>query len=119
MAKFCPLLFFSEPSGPTPYEKLLMEIAEAGDKLVVINFGATWCGECIWINPKVQELSKITPNVVFLDVDIDQNREAAFQYEISAVPTFKFLKKTKVIDYMIGVDIEELKKLVKKYDTGV
>ena len=96
-----------------------MEIAEAGDKLVVINFGAPWCGECIWMNPKVKELSKITPNVVFLDVDIVQNREAAFQFEIAAVPTFKFLKKTKVIDQMIGADIEELKKLVKKYDTGV
>ena len=25
--------FFPEPPRPTPYEKLLMEIAEAGDKL--------------------------------------------------------------------------------------
>ena len=69
------------------------------------------------MNPKVKELSKITPNVVFLDVDIDQNREAAFKFEISALPTFKFLKKTKVIGEMIGADIDELKKFVKKYNS--
>ena len=82
------------PPEPTPYEKLLAEIAEAGDKLVVINFGATWCGECNLMKLYVVGLRRMTPNVVFLDVDIDQNREAAFHYEIAAVPTFKFLKNS-------------------------
>ena len=105
------------PPGPTPYEKLLAEIAEAGDKLVVINFGATWCGECNLMKLYVVGLRRMTPNVVFLDVDIDQNREAAFHYEIAAVPTFKFLKKSKIIDQYIGANIEELKKFVKKYNS--
>ena len=33
-------------------------------------------------NPKVKELSNITPNVLFLGVDIDQNREAVEEFDV-------------------------------------
>merc|ERR1712223_2165345 len=61
----------------SPYEKLMKEIAEAGDKLVVIYFGATWCQPCNQMIPKVKELSKEEPNVVFLYVSTDKDEEAA------------------------------------------
>ena len=102
---------------PTPYEILLKEIAEAGDKLVVLNFCAPWFLGCPLMNERVKKLTKMNPNVVFIDLDFEKNIEAAIHFDIKTLPAFKFLKKSKVIDQMNGYDIDELKKLVKKYDT--
>ena len=71
---------------------LKQELKDAGDKLVVIDFYATWCGPCKVIAPKVEEMSSSMSNVVFLKVDVDENEDAAGEYNISAMPTFIFMK---------------------------
>ena len=73
------------------------EMADAGDKLVVIDFYATWCGPCKMISPKLEEMSKTKTNVVFLKVDVDEAEDVAMEYNISAMPTFLFMKNGKKV----------------------
>ena len=47
------------------------------DKLVVVDFSATWCPPCQMIKPKFHELAKKTAGVVFLEIDVDDNAETA------------------------------------------
>ncbi|CAN0455966.1 unnamed protein product, partial [Hapterophycus canaliculatus] len=37
-------------------------------------------------------------------VDVDENSEASEQYEIEAMPTFKFLKNGEVVTTITGAD---------------
>merc|ERR1712006_49985 len=67
-------------------------LAAAGDKLVVIDFTATWCGPCQRIAPVFVKLAEEMPDVVFVKVDVDENEETAGSCGISCVPTFQFYK---------------------------
>ena len=58
----------------------------------MIDFFATWCGPCKMIAPKLEQMDKDMDNVVFLKVDVDEAEDVAQEYNISAMPTFVFLK---------------------------
>lgn len=45
-------------------------------KTVVIDVWASWCPDCIKGMPKVKELQKNYPNVVFLFISLDKTQEA-------------------------------------------
>eukprot|EP00092_Neocalanus_flemingeri_P065051 GFUD01079040.1.p1 GENE.GFUD01079040.1~~GFUD01079040.1.p1 ORF type:complete len:106 (+),score=42.46 GFUD01079040.1:52-369(+) len=88
------------------------QLVAAGDKLLVVDFHATWCGPCKMIAPHLEEMSLTMEDVVFLKVDVDECEDIAAKYEISAMPTFIFIKsKTKVAD-LTGANIDKLKQLV-------
>ncbi|MFS8034106.1 putative monodehydroascorbate reductase (NADH) [Helianthus anomalus] len=42
------------------------------NKLIVVDFAASWCGPCKVIAPFVAELAKSMPHVTFLKVDVDE-----------------------------------------------
>ena len=44
------------------------------------------------IAPKLEQMDKDMDNVVFLKVDVDEAEDVAQEYNISAMPTFVFLK---------------------------
>ena len=67
------------------------------------------------IAPKVDELSGQKTDVVFVKVDVDENEEAAMQYNISAMPTFILIKNKQKIDEMMGANYDKLKELVEKH----
>lgn len=54
----------------------------------VLKFTASWCGPCKTCIPKYVELSEKYPDVMFVNVDIDEETGLAEDYDIRSVPTF-------------------------------
>jgi thioredoxin 1 len=91
------------------------KLTEAGNKLVVVDFYATWCGPCKMIAPKIIEMAeKLKGQVFFLKVDVDENEEIASDYAVSAMPTFVFIKNKVKVDEFAGANEGKLKELVAK-----
>lgn len=72
------------------------------DKVVIVDFFATWCGPCKMLTPVLEELSNSMEDVDFVKVDIDQSLDIAREYNISSVPTMMIFKNGEVVDSILG-----------------
>ncbi|XP_035707253.1 monothiol glutaredoxin-4 isoform X2 [Folsomia candida] len=93
------------------YETVL---TKAADKLVIVDFTAKWCGPCQKIAPIYEELSNKYRNSIFLKVDVDDTQEIAMANNVSAMPTFIFLRQKKELDRVRGADPDALEQRIKK-----
>ena len=84
-------------------------LASAGDRLVVVDFSATWCGPCKMIAPAYDDISKEYENVVCLKIDVDEVPDITERYQVMAMPTFLFLRGKKVVERFSGASIEKLR----------
>ncbi|XP_046901843.1 thioredoxin-like [Hypomesus transpacificus] len=87
-------------------------LEEAGDKLVVVDFTATWCGPCQTIAPFFKKLSEEHTTVVFLKVDVDDAQDVAAFCDIKCMPTFHFYKNKKKVEEFSGSNQTKLEELV-------
>ncbi|KAJ8008468.1 hypothetical protein DPEC_G00105130 [Dallia pectoralis] len=95
----------------------LKALADAGDKLVVVDFTATWCGPCKNIAPFFKGLSEKpeNQNVVFLKVDVDDAADVSAHCEIKCMPTFHFYKHGAKVDDFSGANQDTLEKKIQQH----
>lgn len=84
------------------------------ERLIIVDFSATWCSPCRAIAPKYDELSIRYSKCVFLHVDIDELDDSAAVQDVSNVPTFKLFKKGRKIAQFTGANISKLEDLICK-----
>ena len=69
-----------------------------GDRPVLVDFFATWCGPCKAMSPIIDALGKeLQGQARILKVDIDKNPAIANQLGIQAVPTLVIFKNGEVV----------------------
>ncbi|KAI6685902.1 hypothetical protein NL676_031815 [Syzygium grande] len=85
------------------------------DKLMVIDFTATWCGPCRWMEPTIDELSVTFADVDFIKIDVDELMNVARQYGVQAMPTFLLMKNGKVVDKVVGAKKDELRNKIEQH----
>lgn len=87
------------------------------EKVVVIDFWATWCGPCKMMAPIVEEVAKDYPDVKVCKVNVDEEPELSNAFKIVSIPTIVVIKNGEIIDSVVGYrpkeDIEKIIKLVK------
>ncbi|CAN1322304.1 Thioredoxin H2 [Linum perenne] len=81
------------------------------NQLLVIDFAASWCGPCRFIEPAVNAMAEKFTDVSFAKIDVDELPE----FGVQAMPTFVLLKKGKEVDRVVGAKQDELEKKVAKY----
>jgi len=99
----------------TSSDDLKKHLRDAGDRLVVLDFHATWCGPCKMIAPEVDSFANLYPQVLFLKVDVDECDDVASDYNIESMPTFLFIKQSQVVETLKGTNKEKLEQLILKY----
>lgn len=71
-------------------QELVNELADAGDRLVIVEFYAEWCNACRALFPKLCKIIAEEPDVLFLKVNFDKNRDACRTLGVKVLPYFHF-----------------------------
>ncbi len=83
------------------------ETLKKGDKPLVIDFWATWCGPCRLIAPIIDKMAeKYDGQIVVGKCDVEENEELAALFGIRNIPTVLFFKNGNVIDKLVGAQSE-------------
>ncbi len=70
---------------------------------VLVDFWAEWCGPCRMVAPVLDEVAEeMDGQVQIAKVNVDENRELAFQYQVSSIPTMILFKGGEVADRVLG-----------------
>ena len=86
-----------------------------GDKPLVVDFWATWCGPCRAIAPIIEELAnEYDGKIVVGKCDVEENDGLAMEFGIRNIPTILFIKDGVVVDKHVGASTKS--KLQEKFD---
>ena len=69
------------------------------EKLVIVDFWATWCGPCRMLSPLLDEVEEeMSDKITVVKVNVDDADEIAMRYRIMSIPTLLFFKHGQVVD---------------------
>ena len=75
----------------------LQEIVENND-IVMVQYAATWCGNCKIMKPKFKKLATENENVTFVIADAEKFPESRKLANVSNLPTFAAFKNGKLVN---------------------
>ncbi len=95
-------------------DQIVNEVIKS-EKLVVIDFFATWCVPCQMLTEVLHDVEKEYEDVVeIFKVDVDENQEIAIRYEVTSMPTLVFFKDGEEVERKIGyIEREELISIIE------
>lgn len=83
--------------------------------MIVLKFSAPWCGPCKQIEPIAASSAQVFTSRIYMDIDVDENPEAADEWGIQGVPTVIVLDdedgvidQSHIVDRKVGLQAASL-----------
>ena len=90
------------------------EKTNSQDKIVVVDFFATWCGPCKMMAPAVEKLAEeYEGRAVIGKLDVEESMDIAGRYGVMNVPTLILFKDGRAVERKVGLQsASDLRKLL-------
>ena len=73
-----------------------------GDKPLLLDFWAFWCGPCRMVAPIVEEIAAERDDILVGKVNVDEEMELAVKFGIVSIPTLILLKDGMEVEKVVG-----------------
>lgn len=73
------------------------------DKPVIADFNADWCGPCQMLKPIVEQLAEERDDVKIVSINIDENDDLAYKYNVSSIPCLVVFKDGAEVKRSVGL----------------
>jgi thioredoxin 1 len=99
-----------------------------GNKTVIVDYWAPWCGPCRGFAPVFERVAQANPDVVFAKVNTDDEQEIAQHFQIRSIPTLMVFRDQiivfsqpgalpqnaleQIVEKAKGLDMEEVRKQI-------
>ncbi len=77
------------------------EVLES-DRVVLLDFWASWCGPCRMVSPIVDEIAMEHPEIKVGKVNVDEQRELAEEFQVMSIPALFVVKNGEVVNQAVG-----------------
>ncbi len=96
-------------------ENFQSEVLESSQP-VVVDFWAEWCGPCLAMAPILEQLANVVAGKAKVGkLNVDNARNIAMSYGISAIPTLIIFKDGKPVRRFVGLTgLEDLQRAVEQ-----
>lgn len=87
----------------TKITKENFETLKSGDKPLLIDFYADWCGPCRMVSPVVDEIAEENEQYTVGKINVDEEPELAQAFGIVSIPTLIVMKNGEIANQIVGV----------------
>lgn len=98
-------------------EDTLQAIVSSNDK-VIVQYSASWCGNCRIIKPKFKKFASEYENVTFVLVDAELSPESRKLAQVTNLPTFAAFNGGVLLEQAQTNKTEVLEELINKIATA-
>ena len=78
------------------------ELVMNGDREVLLDFWAPWCGPCRMVSPIVDEIAQERQDILVGKVNVDEEMALASQFQVMSIPTLVVLRNGQVVSRTVG-----------------
>ena len=83
------------------------------NKLVVVDFFATWCGPCRALSPYIDELATNHHHILFAKANIEETPIMANELNVKSLPCVIIFENGKEINRVVGFNKQKLQAIIE------